>query len=197
MQPQSGGFKRMNKARVLICMLAILGLIPGLAHGQGTSTVTGTVTDQKDAVVPGATVELVDTATNTTRTQTTNDAGYYTFVSVPPGDYKIVIKKGGFRTASIGPLHAQIGKSLTADAKLEIGTLAETVEVVAGAGVELQTLDASVGNVINQDALDKLPSLSRDATAILLMQPMSAPGFDSAEANGTGGQVAGARSEQR
>lgn len=186
----------MMKARVLICMLAILGLIPGLAHGQGSSTVTGTVTDQKDAAVPGASVELVDTATNASRTQTTNDTGYYTFVSVPPGDYKILIKKSGFRTASLGPLHASVGKSLTADAKLEIGTVTETVEVIAGAGVELQTLDASVGNVIGQDALDKLPSLSRDATAILLMQPMTAPGFNSAEENDTGGQVAGARSDQ-
>src|SRR5262249_33486341 len=195
----------MQRARVLLALLVVLVLVPGLAWAQGssTTTVTGTVSDQKGAAVPNASVELVNTATNESRTQTTSDTGYYTFVSVPPGSYKIVIKKDGFRTTSIGPLSAQIGKSLTADARLEIGTVSQTVEVVAGAQVELQTLDASVGNVMDRKVLDTMPTLARDATALLLFQPLAPPGFNSpgspalqGEGDATGGQVAGARSDQ-
>ncbi len=143
------------------------------------------------------------TATNETRTQTTSDMGYYTFVSVPPGAYKITIKKQGFRATSIGPLSAQVGKSFTVDAQLELGTMSEVVEVTAGAGVELQTLDSSVGNVLDRKMLDTMPTLGRDATALLLLQPLATPGFNSVgspaqggEGDNTGGQIAGARSDQ-
>src|SRR5229473_1822671 len=195
----------MRNSRILFAVLIILVLVPGIARGQGSSTATvaGTVTDQKGAAVPGAAVELINTATNETRTQTTSDTGYYTFVSVPPGNYKVVIKKAGFRTTNIGPLGVQVGKSSTVDARLELGTIAETIEVVAGAQAELQTMDASVGTVMNRKMLDNIPSLARDATALLLLQPLTTPGFNSpgspsgtGEGDNTGGQIAGARSDQ-
>ena len=189
---------------ILAVALAAL-LIPSSLYAQGasTTTVTGTVTDQKGASVPGAVVELRNAATNDARTQSTGDTGLYTFASVPPGDYKITIKKDGFRTTIVGPLSAQVGKSLTVDVTLEIGTVAQTVEVQAGAQVELQTLDAAVGNTLTRKTLDNIPSLSRDATALLLLQPLANPGFNSpgspnltGEGDNSGGQIAGARSDQ-
>ena len=195
----------MRNTRILFVVLAILVLVPGIARAQGssTSTVAGTVTDQKGAAVPGAAIELINSATNESRTQTTGDTGYYTFVSVPPGEYKVVIKKSGFRTTNIGPVGVQVGKSSTVDARLELGTVAETIEVVAGGQLELQTMDASVGNVIDRKVMDNIPSMARDATALLLLQPLTTPGFNSpgspagtGEGDNTGGQVAGARSDQ-
>jgi hypothetical protein len=193
----------MRSPKILLAVLVILVLFPGLGRGQGSSTATvaGTVTDQNGAAVPGATIELLNTATNESRTQTTNDSGYYMFVSVPPGSYKVVFKKDGFRTTTMGPLDAQVGKSLTANVQLEIGTVAQTVEVIAGAGVELQTMDSSVGNVLDRKVLDSMPTLARDATAILLLQPLATPGFNTVgggggEGDNTGGQIAGARSDQ-
>src|SRR6267378_448902 len=195
----------MRNSRILLVVLVLALSTTELARGQGssTATVTGTVTDQKGAAVPGAAVELINTATNETRMQTTSDTGYYTFVSVPPGGYKIVIKKAGFRTTNIGPVGVQVGKSSTVDARLELGTVAETIEVVAGGQAELQTQDASVGNVIERKMLDNIPSLARDATALLLLQPLANPGFNSpgspnatGEGDNTGGQIAGARSDQ-
>src|SRR5712664_4668367 len=204
-QLRSGGRKFMRSPKILLAVLVILVLFPVLGRGQGSSTATvaGTVTDQNGAAVPGATIELLNTATNESRTQTTNDSGYYTFVSVPPGDYKIVIKKAGVRTTNIGPVGVQVGKSSTVDARLELGTVAETIEVVAGAQLELQTMDASVGTVMDRKMLDNIPSLARDATALLLLQPLANPGFNSpgspnatGEGDNTGGQIAGARSDQ-
>ncbi len=191
--------------RLFLAVFAVLVLTPAIAHAQGssTATVTGTVTDQKGASVPGAAIALVNVATNESRTQTTNDTGYFTFVSVPPGTYRVTIKKDGFRTTTIGPLGVQVGKSATVDAQLEIGTMAQTIEVQAGAALELQTLDSAVGNVLERKMLDNLPSLARDATSLLLLQPLATPGFNSpgspnstGEGDNTGGQVAGARSDQ-
>ena len=189
-----------------ICSIAFLfALFPSATFSQtaSTATVAGTVTDQKGAAVPNATVELLDTATNASRTQTTNDTGYYIFVSVPPGTYKVTIKKEGFRASSVGPLNAQVGKALTVDAQLEIGTMSQVVEVTVGAGVELQTADSSVGNVLDRKTLDTMPTLARDATSILLLQPLANPGFNAVgspvpggEGDNTGGQIAGARSDQ-
>jgi len=192
----------------VVCFLAVVFaflLIPVPLHAQGssTTTVTGTVTDQKGASVPGALVELRNIATNDARTQTTLDSGLYTFPSVPPAEYKITIKKDGFRTTVIGPVSAQVGKALTVDAQLEIGTIAQTVEVQAGAQAELQTLDAAVGNVLDHKSLQNIPSLARDATSLLLLQPLANPGFNAVgapaltgEGDNTGGQIAGARSDQ-
>src|SRR5262249_60503527 len=82
---------------------------------------------------------------------------------------------------------------------MKVGAESVTIEVKA-TGVDLQTLDASVGNVLDQTALEKLPSLNRDATAILLIQPLASPGFNGApgsgESNTTGGGIAGARADQ-
>ncbi|NDQ57051.1 MAG: carboxypeptidase regulatory-like domain-containing protein [Acidipila sp.] len=195
----------MRISRLLLAVLLATAFYPAFARAQGsaTTTVTGTVMDQKGAVVPGADVELQNVATNDSRTQTTNDTGVYIFSSVAPGDYKVVIKKAGFRTTSIGPVAAQVGKPLTVDTTLEIGTVSEVVEVQAGAQVELQTNDASIGNVINRKMMENIPSLGRDATALLLLQPLASPGFNapgspnaSGEGDNTGGQVAGARSDQ-
>jgi hypothetical protein len=196
---------RISNLKVFLAVFLVLILAPAITHAQGssTATVTGTVTDPKAAAVPGAGVELLSVSTNESRTQTTNDTGYYTFVSVPPGAYKVVIKKAGFRTTTIGPLGVQVGKALTVDAQLEIGAMTQTVEVQAGVQVELQTMDSSVGNVLERKMLDNLPSLARDATALLLLQPLATPGFNSpgspnatGEGDNTGGQVAGARSDQ-
>jgi len=190
---------------MLLVLLVVLCLIPAWAAAQTSSTspVTGTVSDQKGAVVPGATVELVNTATNQTRTQQTNDAGVYTFASVPPGVYKISISKPAFRKTIVQNVGVQVGKAATVDAVIEVGTVAETVEVTATAKMELQTLDSSVGNVLDRKALDNIPSLARDATSLLLLQPLANPGFNSVgspnatgEGDNTGGQVAGARSDQ-
>ena len=163
-----------------------------------TSTVTGTVTDPSGAVLPKATVELHDVTTTTTRTATTNDSGQYTFTNVAPGSYTISAKAQGFKTATAN-LRVEIARSHAANLRLEVGDVTAVVEVRA-TGNELQTLDASVGNVITQNDLANMPTLNRDATSLLLLQPMAIPGFNTAPGTGsdnlTGGSVAGARSDQ-
>jgi len=164
------------------------------AQTSATAIVSGIVTDPTGAVVSGASVELLDTATNQTRKQTTNEAGQYVFTQVLPGTYKLTVTMAGFRQVVIPSIRVEVARTYTVNVTLEVGEMVETVEVTAGPAIELQTSDASVGNVLGGEILQVLTNLKRDATTLLLLQPTAMPG----RGVGTnfGGQVAGARSDQ-
>jgi hypothetical protein len=170
------------------------------AQTASTAIIVGTVTDPGGAVVPGAQVELINTATNESRKMQTNESGQYTFPSVPPGVYTIKVAKAGFATSSIANQKIDVAKSYTFDVKMELRSGAEVVEVTAEAKAELQTTDAVVGNVVGGTTLTRLPTLSRDASELLTLQPGSTP-FDTNNSQGGGfgsggGTLAGARSDQ-
>jgi Carboxypeptidase regulatory-like domain len=168
------------------------------AQSETTGAVLGTVADPSGAAVADATVVLRNTATNNQATQTTNGAGQYTFVSVAPGVYEMAVKKDGFRTSNVTALTVEVTKSYTVDVRLEIGQVTDSITVSTEARVELQTTDAQVGDVIGGTTLSRLPTLTRDASELLTLQPGTTP-YDT-PANGgfgnNGGTVAGARSDQ-
>src|SRR5262249_42260982 len=110
------------------------------------------------------------------------------------------VTASGFRQAVVSGMKVEVGKAASVNVVLEVGQVTQVVEVQAGVVSELQTLDASVGNVLDQNVLKNMPTLSRDATSLLLLQPMSTPGFNGPGGTGEfgcgGGTVAGARSDQ-
>jgi hypothetical protein len=126
----------------------------------------------------------------------TNSAGQFTFPGVTPGTYKVTITKAGFATFVVANLVVDVNKSYTVDVKMEIRSGNEIVEVSAGAQAELQTADAVVGNVVAGEMLTRLPTLNRDATELLTLQPGSTPYDDSTGFGNGGGTIAGARSDQ-
>src|SRR5437016_13947985 len=196
----------MRSVRVVLGVVAIV-LFVVLAtavslHAQtaASSTVTGTVSDKTGATVPNVKVELQDVDTKAKTSVTTGSDGGYTFPSVRPANYTLTVSAQGFRQAVVSGLKVEIGKSALVNVTVEVGEMSQVVEVTAGAAVELQTLNASVGNVLDENLLSQLPTLNRDATSLLLLQPMAIPGFNgpggSGETNNSGGAVAGARADQ-
>ena len=188
---------------VLVTFAFVAFLMGVSARGQtaSTSTVTGTVSDKSGSTVPNAKVDLEDVDTKAKTTVTTGSDGGYTFPSVRPGNYGITVSAKGFRQSVVTGVRVEIGKSALVNVVLEVGGMTETVEVRASTGVELQTLDASMGDVLDANLLSSLPTLSRDATALVLLQPMAIPGFNGAvsgsgEGNASGGTIAGARMDQ-
>jgi hypothetical protein len=161
---------------VLAFAVAILVLNAGNLFAQtgGTGIVVGTVTDPSGAAVPAATVTLTDAATNTERTATTNESGRYDFPNVPPGKYNLTISKGGFRVGKFLNQAVAVGESRTLDAKLEMGEASQVVEVTA-ANTDLQTMNATIGNTVNSATLESLPSLGRDVSSFVTMQPGVSP----------------------
>jgi hypothetical protein len=188
-------FGRVLASSVKLLLAAIVMLmIPGIGLSQTatTATIQGTVSDPKGAVIQGAEVELMNTATNQVFKQVTNESGQYTFSSVSPGVYKITVKMPGFRQVIIPSVRVEVAKSFDVPLKLEVGDVTEVVEVVAGAGVELQKTDATVGNTVGGEVILRLPSLARGAGEFLTLQPGVMP----ATGANTGGAVTGARSDQ-
>ncbi len=162
---------------VLIYAISMLLVVipPGLfAQMAGTGQVVGTVTDPSGAAVVGATVTLTDMATNTSRTATTNEAGRYAFSNVVPGLYNLTMSKTGFRIAKFSDQEITLGGTKNLDIKLEIGSSIETVEVTA-TNTELQTMNATVGNTITGVALNSLPTIGRDVSTFVTLQPGVAP----------------------
>lgn len=186
--------------------LLVFGIVPaqwlvapaGKAQTATTATVVGTVSDRSGASVANAAVTLRNTGTNSEATQTTNSAGEYTFVNVVPGKYEVTVKKPGFRTSQVAALTVDVNKSYTVNVALELGEVTQSVTVSTEAGVELQTTDAQVGNVVGGTTLVRLPTLQRDASELLTLQPTTTP-YDTPASGGfgnRGGSVSGARSDQ-
>src|SRR5947207_1077520 len=194
---------RQSRLSLLIAGVFFLFAVTSCAIGTNaqsvsTGAVVGTISDPGGAVVLDATLTLQNKATNSQVTQRTNGAGQYTFPSVAPGNYRITVKKVGFRTANVESLTVEVSKSYSVDIKLEIGQVSETVTVTTEARAELQTTDAVMGDVLGGTALAHLPTLQRDSRELLTLQPGSTP-YETSNGGGfgdAGGTVAGARSDQ-
>jgi Carboxypeptidase regulatory-like domain len=159
---------------IAFIVLASLNVTFAFAQATNTGTVVGTVTDQSGAVVPEATVTLTDTSTNESRTTVSGHTGQYVFVNVPPGTYNITASKNGFELDKIANQTVQVGTQSTANFKLRVGSAQQTVEVQA-AGNDLQTLNATVGSTVEQEAIAQLPSLLHDAGTFTTLQAGVSP----------------------
>jgi hypothetical protein len=178
--------------------ICILSMAAAALHAQSANTgnLIGTATDPSGAVIPGAQVELQDSTTGRSRIATTNEAGQYSFAAVLPGTYSVKATHAGFQQLTVPKVVVEVGKSYTVNLKLQVGMETQVVEVKATPGAELQTLDASVGTAVGGDTLLMVPTLTRNVTSLLLLQPTSMPQQASSQGSDLGGQVAGAHSDQ-
>ena len=170
-------------------ILIVLGVAAAIAQ-TGSSNITGSVRDVNGAVVPGATVTAKNEATGVTSTQTTTDSGLYAFSSLPVGKYTITVEKQGFKTLQKTNNVLEVGIPLTVDVALEVGQVSETVNVQGGLE-QLQTANATIGNVVEQKAIETLPLNGRNPLTLLLLEPGVVQ--RSAGAAGSGVHVNGAR----
>jgi len=171
---------------VAVCIGTMLCTPMASAQTSTSGTVSGQVTDQQKAVVPGAEVTLTDVTTSSSRTTITNEQGRYLFPNIPPGTYDIAVTLTGFSTAKVTAQKVTVGQELTINVTLTVGAISETVQVDAAAGAQLQTSNATVGTTIAGDSVILLPNLSRDAYALQTLNVGVTPT----------GQVAGTQTDQ-
>ncbi len=181
-------------ALVLLCISS--HGYPAAAQTLTSGQVLGQVTDPSGAAVPQAKIDLRDTATGTVRTTTTDQTGHYTFAQITPGVYSVTVIATGFAQAVVPALTVEVEKTSTINVSLRLGNIAEVVEVSSTPGAELRTLDATVGNTIGGNEIRALPTLERNTTSLLLLQPLAMPQQFNSQSSRFGGQVAGARSDQ-
>ena len=159
---------------LLLAFMLLVGSVTVIAQSTSTGTIIGTITDQSGAVVPDATISITNKNTNTPSKTQSNSAGHYAFVNVDPGVYDLKITKQGFETANVPNQTVEVGKQLTEDLKLTVGSVNQEVTVET-TGTELQTLNATVGNDVSGVALESLPAVGRDVSTFAVLQPGVSP----------------------
>src|SRR5207244_9961729 len=152
-------------------VIALLVAFPlALSHLAWTQTATtslrGTVTDPKGAVLQGATVTLNDAATGFSRTTKTGSDGVYQFLQVPPATYTLTVVASGFGTLKRDKVALQVSLPATVDISMEVKGRSEVVEVT-GEATLVNTTDANQGNVFGAEQIQNLPAEGRDPVSIL------------------------------
>ena len=154
---------------VIILIGVCLGAAASHAQSIITGAVSGTITDPSGAILPNATVTLVNTATGDTQSGKTNTSGVYLFPLLKPGDYTVTVEQSGFRVA-VAKVTVTLGQTATADLKLELGDASQRVEVTIG-NVELQTEDGNISSNFDTHQVENVPNPGGDLTYIAQIAP--------------------------
>jgi hypothetical protein len=141
----------------------LLFLSPGLFAQVDQGAITGIVSDPSGAVVPNAHVTLRNTDIGLTLETITSSSGQYTFAPVRIGHYSVTASAQGFSSTTQQNLEVNVQERLQANIQLQVGAATETV-TVTGIPPQLQTTEASVGQVIDSTTLNSLPLNGRNFT---------------------------------
>ena len=158
---------------LFVCLAALVAFAPAAAWGQAaaTGTIVGSVVDNTNAVVPGATITIMLTTTGTTRTTTSDNQGRFVFADVQPGAYTVNVSKQGFSATVITNQTVKVGTQLNENVKMQVGAISTTVTVTENPGAELQTMDATVGSTLSGTIINSLPNVGRDVSTLAIFQP--------------------------
>lgn len=173
-------------------VLAIVLFTGNNSFAQGTrGTIRGTVTDAAEAVVPNATVRLVDAAKGTeVRSVTTGEDGQYQFVEIEPSTYYIVVNAASFAELRINDVTVEPNRNLVLDATVSVTAGVNEIEVTAGA--ELIDRDSpTLGTTVERRRVEGLPLNGRNVLQLALLQPGVFP--TSGTLSGLGIRVNGSR----
>ena len=171
------GMRKMGvRLQTRLFVLGCVVLASQLAFGQTFGSIGGETRDSTGAIVAGATVTVVNTGTNATRTVATNDAGEYFFPSLPPGMYTVKAEKAGFKSVVRNQIELQVQLAARIDFELQVGQVSESVEVQADAAL-LVTDNATVGTVIENKRIVELPLNGRNYLQLVSLAPNVSTGF--------------------
>jgi hypothetical protein len=161
----------------VVAVLAVVSVIfPTASFAQRTTgDISGTVTDQSGAAVPGCALTLSEQATGAVRKTTSDAQGDFSFLQLPVGTYKLTATKAGFKIAEQRDVSVHVATVTTTSVKLEVGALTETVTVEAAA-VTLNTENGEVGNVMLSNQVSQLPLNGRNFIELTTLMPGAAVG---------------------
>src|SRR5215468_12209643 len=127
-----------------------------VAQSQITAgTIQGTALDANGAVVPGASVEIKNLDTNSTRTVTTDDNGRFVALALPPGNYSVTISKQGFATSVLERVTLTVGQALNVPVSMKVSSVEERVTITSTPTVD--TARTEVSTTLDENAVSKTP----------------------------------------
>ncbi|NJM52361.1 MAG: hypothetical protein HC846_02580 [Blastocatellia bacterium] len=157
------------KRLLMFAMITLISVGTIFAQAQASSAdLVGTVVDPGGAVIPGATVTARSSATNISKTTTSDEGGEFKLIGLPPGDYEISAEAKTFKKTVISPVKLTVGQSASIEIKLEIGTESVVVNVDGGSVQLIETSTSNVASTIDSQKIESLPINERSATGFAL-----------------------------
>lgn len=156
--------------RKIVCVWLLLLFARTLAAQVDSVALSGAVTDASGAIIQDAKIEAVSSATGLRREATTNARGVYQIPALPIGPYKVTITKEGFKPLEFQNVEIAVGQPRTIDARMEVGTISETIQVTA----TLETVNrtsAEVGGLIQAEQIKEIPISGRNWASLMLLAP--------------------------
>ena len=157
-----------RKLSVLLVLITSLTIASTTVWAQATAQITGTVHDPSGAVLPGVEIKATQTETGITRTTISNETGSYVLPNLPTGPYRLETALTGFRTFVQTNIVLQVNSNPAINVTLEIGQVAESVEVQANAA-QVETRSTAVGTVIENARILELPLNGRQVTDLITL----------------------------
>jgi outer membrane receptor protein involved in Fe transport len=134
------------------------------------ANIVGRVLDQSGAVIPGAQITIRHVATGEFREVVSDEKGEYTIAELAPGDYRIMVRKEGFRRLDERGLTLEVNQTVRLDLQLQVGALSEVVEVTASVPL-LNTENPMKGDVIVSREMVDIPLDGRDFSDLAFLVP--------------------------
>ena len=155
--------------KTIVLMMALLVLVNITVFGQSAANLSGSVLDEKDAAVPGATVRIINDAVGLERTVTTNETGTFAFPLLPANTYRVLVERTGFAPfeAPNVVLNTNDQRSLTIH--LKVGEVGATVQVEADAQTVNQ--NPATSTVVDQTFVQNIPLNGRTIQSLLTLTP--------------------------
>jgi Carboxypeptidase regulatory-like domain/TonB-dependent Receptor Plug Domain len=186
--------------KILLGGLVILLFANGAEQlsAQAIGSIRGTVVDSSQAIVGGASVVAVNTATTVSRTEVTNQDGIFVFPDLPIGAYQLQISKSGFESQKRDGIVLLTGQTLDLQISLVVGSETQSVEVTSAAPL-IQTASSSIQATVDQKQMQDLPLNGRNALQLTTLTPgttLTTTGTEAGQQDNVGLAVNGLRATQ-
>src|SRR6202035_674826 len=159
----------------------------GLRAQSITGRILGSVHDQQDAIVAGASVTITDTLRNISHATTSDEAGDYVIPDLPPSTYKVLVEAKGFNAFQVPNVSVEVGKDVREGDTLKAGDSNVVVTIVAEIPM-LDSTSSSLGGTLSNKEINDLPLNGRNYENLLQLRPgvvrLSGRGFSTTSSNG-------------
>jgi hypothetical protein len=172
--------------RNIVNVFILLCLLNPFFSGQTAGKIRGVVADPTGAVLPGASVTLINAATGAKLTTSSDAQGVYNLPVLAVGQYAIEVTANGFQPFRGNGLKIDINSALTVDVTMQLATQSETVEVDANTA-QVETTDTQIGQTIDSKQVAEIPLNGRSYTDLLAIQAGVAPITTSGSGNSSSG----------
>ncbi|HZT32343.1 MAG TPA: carboxypeptidase regulatory-like domain-containing protein [Bryobacteraceae bacterium] len=159
----------MRTWKSILCGVCLAGF--PAAWGQvDIGSISGTVTDSTNAVIPGVKITVRNETNKTTQAAVTNSSGYYTLTNLMVGEYSVTAEAKGFQKYVQSGIHLDAAQHLSVPVRMTVGEITQTVEVT-GSAAQALSLEPSTGGTVTASQFQQLEVNGRNPVYLALLEP--------------------------